>query len=410
MSHIQPPLQPPETFHLGDDFTLWSVRMKAFLILVHPQYHGHYILSYLDDPTARRVLYSGVSLSAPPDTLWTNLSCLFDTRPPSHVPQSSSNVNPLPNAMMFHPHPPARKFSPSIPISDRMCPYLGKVTTTKTVSQCNRTRGFTQATLSSTDNEVDNKEKQLRETEGNARTQTLSDHLKQGYEEAANYRTQVCFPRGGNLDQWNPAFHTGDDDNSQTVDSKPQQTKVAVDANPSAQMNMGTTHTMNLDTMVNEAEASVVTSPAGHTEDAIYQTDPVSITSPNSILVKTKTSVATANTPGDRHPVVDQTRLKVANSGGNVSNVSRRRPPSKRAPQRAQKAGNNCSLSEGFSSYTDQAPAASDRLWTPLSSTYVIYDPCQPHKDVQCLFYKHLTPILPSDPGPHVNVLLSSTC
>ncbi|TGZ66488.1 hypothetical protein CRM22_005295 [Opisthorchis felineus] len=82
-------------------------------------------------------------------------------------------------------------------------------------------------------------------------------------------------------------------------------------------MNMDTTPTVNMDTAVNEAEVPVVTSPAGHTEDAAYQTDPVSITSPNSTLLKTKTSVATANTSGDRHPVVDQTHLKVANSGGN---------------------------------------------------------------------------------------------
>ncbi|TGZ60265.1 hypothetical protein CRM22_008636 [Opisthorchis felineus] len=217
-----------------------------------------------------------------------------------------------------------------------MCPDLGTVTTTKPVSQFNRTHGFTQAVCSSPDNEVDNKEKQLRETEENTRTQTLSDNLKQVREEAANYRTPVRFRRGGVFDQRNPALHTGNDDNSQTVDSKPQQTKVAVDTNPSAQMD---TYSMNLDTVVNEAEVSVVTSPAGHTEDAVYQTDPVSNTSPYSTLVKTKTSVATANISGDRHPVVDQTRLKVANSGGSVSDVSHRLPPSKRAPQHTQKWG-----------------------------------------------------------------------
>ncbi|TGZ63416.1 hypothetical protein CRM22_006948 [Opisthorchis felineus] len=173
---------------------------------------------------------------------------------------------------------------------------------------------------------------------------------------------------------------------------------------------MDTTPTMNLDTVVNEAEVPVVTSPAGHTEDAVYQTDPVSITSPNSTLVKTKTSVATANTSGDRHPAVHQTRLKVANSGGNVSDVSCRLPPNKRAPQRAQKAGNNGPQLESFLSYTDRAPAASDRLWTPLISTYVICEPFQPHKDVHCLFYNQLKPILLPGPGPPVNVLLPSTC
>ncbi|TGZ59661.1 hypothetical protein CRM22_008949 [Opisthorchis felineus] len=322
--------------------------MKAFLSLVLPHYHEYCILSYLDNPAARRALYSGVSLSAPPDTFWSNLSCLFDERPPSHVPQSSPSVNPLPNATMFHSHPPAHHFPPSIPIPDGVCPDLGTVTTTQPVSQCNRTRGSTQAAHSSPDNEVGNTEKQTRETEKNTRTQALSDTLKQVHEEAANYGSQVRFHRGGDDDERNPAFHTGDDDNSQTVDSKPQQTKVAVDANPSAQMNMDTTHTMNLGPVVNEAEVPVVTSPAGHTEDAVYQTDPVSITSPNSTLVKTKTSVATANTSGNRHPVVDQTRLKVANSGGNVSDVSCRLPPSKRAPQRAQKAGNNGPQSESF--------------------------------------------------------------
>ncbi|TGZ72803.1 hypothetical protein CRM22_001865 [Opisthorchis felineus] len=178
--------------------------------------------------------------------------------------------------------------------------------------------------------------------EENTRPQPLSDHLKHVREEAAYYRTQVLFRRGGGFDQWNPAFHTGRDDNSQTVDSKPQQTEVAVDAYHSAQMNMGTTYNVNLDTVVNEGEVPVVTSPAGHTEDAVYQTDPVSVTSPNSTLVKTNTSAATANTSGDRHPVVDQTRLKVANSRANASDVSRRLPSSQRAPQRAQKAGNKC--------------------------------------------------------------------
>ncbi|TGZ75023.1 hypothetical protein CRM22_000618 [Opisthorchis felineus] len=311
--------------------------MKAFLSLVLPQYHSHYILSYLDDPPTRRILYSGISLSAPSDTLWTNLSCLFDARPPSHVPQSSPNVNPLPNATMFHSHPPARNSSPSIPMPDGMCPDLGTVTKTKTVSQCNLTRGFTQTAYSSPDNEVDNKEGQLRETEESARTQTLSDHLKQWREEAANYRTQVRFRRGGGVDQRNPAFCTGDDDNSQTLYSKSQQTKVAVDANHSAQMNMGTTHTTNLYTVVNEAEVSIATSRTGHREDAVYQTAPVLITSPNSTLVKTKSSVVTANTFKDRHPVVDQIRLKVANSGGNV-NVSLRLLPNKKAPQRARKS------------------------------------------------------------------------
>ncbi|TGZ49550.1 hypothetical protein CRM22_010900, partial [Opisthorchis felineus] len=176
-------------------------------------------------------------------------------------------------------------------IPDRMCPDFGTVTTTQPVSQCNRTHGSTQAAYLCPDTEVDNKEKQPRETEENTRTQTLSDNLKQVHEEAANYRTQVRFRRGGGDDERNPAFHTGDDDNSQTVDNKPQQTKVAVDANSSAQMTMDTTHIMNLDTVVNEAEVSVVTSPAGHTEDAVHQTDPVSIASPNSTLVKTKTSV-----------------------------------------------------------------------------------------------------------------------
>ncbi|TGZ74804.1 hypothetical protein CRM22_000744 [Opisthorchis felineus] len=337
MSHIQPPLQEPETFHLGDDFTLWSVRMKAFLSFVYPEYHEYCILSCLDDPAARRILYSGVSLSAPPDTLWSNLSCPLDERPPSHVPQSSPSVNPLPNATMFHSHPPAHNFPPFIPIPDEMCPDLGTVTTTQPVSQCNRTSGSTQAAHSSPDNEVDNTEKQTRETEENTRTQTLSDTLKQVHEEAANCRSQVRFHRDGGDDERNPAFHTGDDDNSQTVDSKPQQTKVALDANLSAQMNTDTTHTMNLDTVVNEAKVPLVTSPAGHKEDAVYQTDPVSITSPNSTLVKTETSVATANTSGDRHPVVDQTRLKVANSGGSVSDVSCRLPLSKKAPQGANK-------------------------------------------------------------------------
>ncbi|KAG5442336.1 hypothetical protein CSKR_109303 [Clonorchis sinensis] len=184
-----------------------------------------------DDPAARCVL-----LSAPPDTLWTNL---FDARPLSHVLRSSPNLTLLLNAAMFHSHPPVRSFSPSIPIPDGMCADLGTVTTTEPVSRCNRTRGFTQAAFSSPHNEVDNREKQLRETGENAWTQTLSDHLKQRCEEAVNYRTQVRFRRGGHVDQRNPAFHTGVDDNSQTVDSKPQQTKVAVDADPSAQMDMG---------------------------------------------------------------------------------------------------------------------------------------------------------------------------
>ncbi|GAA47895.1 hypothetical protein CLF_100939 [Clonorchis sinensis] len=65
---------------------------------------------------------------------------------------------------------------------------------------------------------------------------------------AANYRTKVRFRPGGVADQRNPAFHTGDDDNSQKVDSKPQQTKVAVDTNPSAQTNMGTTYVAGLET------------------------------------------------------------------------------------------------------------------------------------------------------------------
>ncbi|KAG5449849.1 hypothetical protein CSKR_201053 [Clonorchis sinensis] len=149
MSHIQSPLQSPwwnvsaETFHLGDDFPLWSVRMRAFLSLVHPQYHGHYILSYLGDPAARCILYSGVSLSAPPD-IWTNLSCLFDSRPPSPAPQSSPNVNSHPNASMSRSRSPARKRSPPIPIPDGMCPDLGTLTTTKPVSQFNRTLGSTQ--------------------------------------------------------------------------------------------------------------------------------------------------------------------------------------------------------------------------------------------------------------------------
>ncbi|GAA52578.1 hypothetical protein CLF_108386, partial [Clonorchis sinensis] len=184
-----------------------------------------------DDPAARCVL-----LSAPPDTLWTNL---FDARPLSHILRSSPNLTLLLNAAMFHSHPPVRSFSPSIPIPDGMCADLGTVTTTEPVSRCNRTRGFTQAAFSSPHNEVDNREKQLRETGENAWTQTLSDHLKQRCEEAVNYRTQVRFRRGGHVDQRNPAFHTGVDDNSQTVDSKPQQTKVAVDADPSAQMDMG---------------------------------------------------------------------------------------------------------------------------------------------------------------------------
>ncbi|TGZ58072.1 hypothetical protein CRM22_009773 [Opisthorchis felineus] len=95
---------------------------------------------------------------------------------------------------------------------------------------------------------------------------------------------------------------------------------------------MDTTHIMNLDIAVNEAKVSVAISPAGHMEDAVYQADPVSITSPNSTLVKTMTSVAAVNTSGVRHPVVEQTRLKVANSGSNVSDVSRRLPSSKGAP------------------------------------------------------------------------------
>ncbi|TGZ75413.1 hypothetical protein CRM22_000373 [Opisthorchis felineus] len=215
-------------------------------------------------------------------TLWSNLSSLFDERPSSHVPQSLPSLNPLPNATLFHSHPPAHNSPPSTPIPDGMCPDLGTVNTTP-VSQCNRTRGSTQVAHSSPDNEVDNTEKQTRETEENTRTQTLSDTLKQEHEEAANYRSQVRFHRGGGDDERNPAFHTGDDGNRQTVDSKPQQTKGAVDANPSAQMNMDTTHTMNLDTVVNETEVPVVTSPAWHTEGAVYQTDPVSITSPNRL-------------------------------------------------------------------------------------------------------------------------------
>ncbi|KAG5445503.1 hypothetical protein CSKR_203236 [Clonorchis sinensis] len=216
---------------------------------------------------------------------------------------------------MFHSHHPARDFSLSIPIPDAMCPDLGTVTTAEPVSQSNRTRGFTQAAYSTPDNVFDNKEKQLREMEENARTQTSSDHLRQGCEETANYRTEVHFVV---VDQRNPASHTGDDDNSQTVDSKPQQTKMAVDANLNAQMGMGTTHTVNPDTVVNESEGSVVISPAGHAEDVVYQADPGSITSSNSTLVGTKTSAATINNSGDRHPIVGQIRLNLANSGGEV--------------------------------------------------------------------------------------------
>ncbi|KAG5444474.1 hypothetical protein CSKR_101849 [Clonorchis sinensis] len=183
---LKPPLHRPVTFHLGDELALVGSN-EGVAFMVHPEYHSYYILTHLDDPAACRVLYAGVSLSAPPDTLWTNLSCLFDARPLSHVPQSSPMLNPLPNATMFHSHPPARKFAPYIRIHDGMYPDLGTVTTTEPVSQRNRTRGLPQAAHSNPDNEVDNKEKQLRGTEENARTQTLSDH----YEEAANCRTEV---------------------------------------------------------------------------------------------------------------------------------------------------------------------------------------------------------------------------
>ncbi|TGZ74954.1 hypothetical protein CRM22_000652 [Opisthorchis felineus] len=334
--------------------------------------------------------------------------------------QSSPNVNTLPNASMFHSHPSASHFSASIPIPDLMCTDLGAVTTTKPASQFNRTRGFTQTLYSSPADEAarhrraeeiqranleqieehrrireleranrlledkleeerlereraqlraiaeaENKEKQLREMEENTRTQLLLDNLKQAREEAANYRTQVRFRRGG-VDQRNPTSHTGDDDDSQTTDSKPQQTKVAVCANPSAQMNMGTTYTMNLDTVVNKVQVPVVTSSVGDTEDAACQTDPVSITSQNSTPLRAKASVGTANASGDRCPVVGQTRRKVANSGDNVSDISHRLPPSKRAPQRTQKAGNNCPPPESFPSQcVDRAPVASDCPRTP---------------------------------------------
>ncbi|TGZ63415.1 hypothetical protein CRM22_006949 [Opisthorchis felineus] len=112
-----------------------------------------------------------------------------------------------------------------------MCPDLGTVTTTQPISQCNRIRGSTQAAHSSPDNEVDNTEKQTRETEENTRTQALSDTLKQVHEDAANYSSQVHFHRGGD-DERNPAFHTGDDDDNQTVDSKPQQKKWRWTLNP----------------------------------------------------------------------------------------------------------------------------------------------------------------------------------
>ncbi|GAA53864.1 hypothetical protein CLF_111396 [Clonorchis sinensis] len=303
--------------------------------------------------------------------------------------------NPLSNASMFHPHPSASHFSASIPIPDLMCTDFGAVTTTRPVSQFNRTRGFTQTLYSSPADEAarlrraeeiqranleqieehrrireleranrlledkleeerlereraqlraiaeaENKEKQLREMEENTRTQILLDNLKQAREEAANYRTQVRFRRGG-VDQQNPKSYTRDDDGNQTIDSKPQQTNVA---NPSAQMNMGTTYTMNLDTVVNKVQVPVVTSSVGDTEDAACQTDPVSITSLDSTSVRAKASVGTANASGDRYPVVGQTRRKVANSGDNVSEISHRLPPNKRAPQRTQKAGTAESL------------------------------------------------------------------
>ncbi|KER31873.1 hypothetical protein T265_01963 [Opisthorchis viverrini] len=357
--------------------------------------------------------------------------------------QSSPNVNPLSNASLFHPHPSASHFSTSVPIPDLMCTDLGAVATTKPVSQFNRTRGFTQTLYSSPADEAarlrraeeiqranleqieehrrireleranrlledkleeerlereraqlravveaENKEKQLREMEENTRTQILFDSLKQAREEAANYRTQVRFRRSG-VDQQNPTSHTGDDDGGHTIDSKPQ-TKVAAYANPSAQMNMGSTYTMNLDTVLNKVQVPVVTSSVGDTEDAACQTgqchllsldcvpfsvhaleyrsscfpvpsylDPVSITSPNSTPVRAKASVGTANAPGDRYPVVGQTRRKIANSGDNVSETSHRLPPIKRAPQRTQKAGNNCLPTESFPSQ------CVDRLRTP---------------------------------------------
>ncbi|KER22514.1 hypothetical protein T265_09433 [Opisthorchis viverrini] len=51
--------------------------MKAFLSSVPPEQQGQFILSRLDDSAARRVLHSGLSLSAPPDILWTQLASLF---------------------------------------------------------------------------------------------------------------------------------------------------------------------------------------------------------------------------------------------------------------------------------------------------------------------------------------------
>ncbi|KAG5451857.1 hypothetical protein CSKR_111234 [Clonorchis sinensis] len=340
--------------------------------------------------------------------------------------QSSPNVNPTTNASMFHPHPSASHFSASIPIPDLMCTDFGAVTTTRPVSQFNRTRGFTQTLYSSPADEAarlrraeeiqranleqieehrrireleranrlledkleeerlereraqlraiaeaENKEKQLREMEENTRTQILLDNLKQAREEAANYRTQVRFRRGG-VDQQNPKSYTRDDDGNQTIDSKPQQTNVA---NPSAQMNMGTTYTMNLDTVVNKVQVPVVTSSVGDTEDAGCQTDPVSITSLDSTSVRAKASVGTANASGDRYPVVGQTRRKVANSGDNVSEISHRLAPNKRAPQRTQKAGNNCLPPESFPSQcVDRVPVASDRRRTsnkPLGTSAV---------------------------------------
>ncbi|TGZ69578.1 hypothetical protein CRM22_003664 [Opisthorchis felineus] len=156
MPRIQPSLQPPGMFHLFDDFVFWSFRIKLLLSSVPPEQHGQLILSYLDDSAARRIVHSGLLLPALPDTIWTHLTSLLDTRPPSNVSQSLPNVNPLANTSMFHSHPPARNFSAPISIPDRMCSDLGTVTTTKPVSQFNRTRGFTQTVCSSPDNEADN--------------------------------------------------------------------------------------------------------------------------------------------------------------------------------------------------------------------------------------------------------------
>ncbi|TGZ72775.1 hypothetical protein CRM22_001885 [Opisthorchis felineus] len=81
----RPTLLPPGTFHPGDDLDLWSFRRKVFLSSVPSEQHGQFIPSRLDDYATRRLLHSGLSLSALLDTPWTHLASLFFSLPPSSV-------------------------------------------------------------------------------------------------------------------------------------------------------------------------------------------------------------------------------------------------------------------------------------------------------------------------------------